>query len=384
MFWLNGTCRMDRARRVTGTLFLLCLFCSARDGFAWEIELQERISSRSAVVRLGDIARINGLPRSHVVELERVVLVPGPSPAYSRSLSASQVRRILKRRGVELSSCRFSGARRSVVVHGDDSSPVAASTASRRRLAGGPADPKDVVLPTSYRARGGADMVDKAEARIGSLINSKLKELTGEPRPWNVEAKLSRGALQKLPHQWDGVTVEDLDEPSEGSLQLVACFQSEGASVRIPVKADVSPMRERVVPVRALRTGEVIRASDVELRYVTKPAQEDNTASELDEVLGKRVRLPVRSGEPMKLHSLDQPILVQRRETVQAVARRGGIQVTRNVLAVDQGSLGDTITVEALERGDNRKKARFVARVVGVRRVEVCVSNASTHQLGVQ
>ncbi|MFO7904253.1 MAG: flagellar basal body P-ring formation chaperone FlgA [Pirellulaceae bacterium] len=261
---------------------------------------------------------------------------------------------------------------------------MASNRASRRRLAGGQPNPRDVVLPTSYRSRGGAKMLDKVEERIGERINAKLKELTGEPRPWNVDAKISRETLQTLPHQWDSLTVEGLEEPSEGSHQLVACFQSDGGSVRIPVKADVSPMLERVVPVRALRTGDVIRASDVELRYVLNEANEEQTASELDEVLGKQVRLPLPGGEPVKLHSLDRPILVRRRETVQAVARRAGVQVTRNVLAIDQGSLGDTITVEALEKGDNRKKARFVARVVGVRRVEVCVSNASTQQLGAQ
>ncbi|MFW6168923.1 MAG: flagellar basal body P-ring formation chaperone FlgA [Planctomycetota bacterium] len=375
---------MDRVTRAAGTLFLFCLLCPGRHVFAWEIELQERISSSSAVVRLGDIGRIKGLPRSDAAELEQVVLVPGPSPAYTRSLPASQVRKILKRRGIELSSCRFSGARRSVVVYGNDSPPSASMMASKQRLSAGEVNPRDVVLPASYRSRGGIRILDRIEERIGELVNAKLEELTEEPRRWDVEAKISRGALQELPSQWDSLTVEELETPKEGSHQLVACFQSDQGSVRVPVKAEITPMLERVVPVRALRTGHVIRASDVELRYVVNEQKQEQTASELDEVLGKQVRLPLRGGEPLKLHSLETPILVRRRETVQAVARRGGIQVTRHVLAIDQGTLGETITVEALEKGDNRKKARFIARVVGLRRVEVCVSNASTQQLGGQ
>lgn len=372
---------MERKQRAVGILLLSLVLCAVQSVSAWEIELQGRVASKSALVRLGDISHISGLAAPETRDLKRMVLGPGPSRAYSRSLSASQVRKILKQRGVELHSCRFTGAARSVVVY-DEQNSLFPSRASRSQSAGPRVDPRDVVRPTSYRSRGGLKRVDEIEEKVGELVNSKLMQLTEEAVPWHVEAEVASTALRKLPASWDGLAVEGLEKAKEGSHQLVACFERGDRTVRIPVEAEVARLVERVVPVRTLRSGQVIRASDVELRHVRDESDDQPLARKLDEVLGKQVRLPVRRSEPVNLDSLERPILVKRRETVQAVARRGGIKVARGVLALDQGSLGDTITVEALERGKNGKKARFVARVTGVRQVEVCVSNASTQKLG--
>lgn len=371
---------MDRLIHTTHMCSLLAVLFWTGSVLAWDIELRGEVGSKASVVRLGYLARVGGLPPEKARALEQLVLAPGPSRAYSRSLSASEIRRILRGRGIDLSECRFTGAARSVVVYKDPTSAGFADTTSNGRNAGKVNHHQNQVVPASYRARGGMKIVEGVEEQVEKALDTRLRKLAGDSWPWDVKVKIPRQALRHVPRNWDGLTLEGVEESHEGRHQLVACFSSHAGVVRMPVEADVSRMVKAVVPVRGLEAGRLIHADDVELRHIAHDEYDDGMAQCLDDVLGKQTRLPLRAGEPVRLRSLEKPILVKRREMIKAVAQRGGIRVTRDVLAIDAGGLGDTITVETLK--EDGRKTRFTARVIGVRMVEVSVSTASARTLG--
>jgi flagella basal body P-ring formation protein FlgA len=132
-------------------------------------------------------------------------------------------------------------------------------------------------------------------------------------------------------------------------------------------------MTKAVVPIRPLPRGAVVGADDVETRYVASDAQDRPATRAMEEVVGRQVQVPLRAGEPIAAGMLQKPVLVQRREEIEVLARRGAIVIRDKARALDEGGLGDTISVERW----NHPKTRFVARVTGVREVEVFVSGAA-------
>lgn len=368
---------MTRQLHSVCLLLLVAAICSPAKLMAWDIELKSDVATQASTVRLGDVGVITGLPEADVQTLQRVVLTPGPSRSYSRCLSASQIRKILAGRGVELDACRFTGAIRSVVVYDDTARGSVSSSLAEPPRDPTAADVRRLVRPTSYRSTGGLAMVRGVEQKLAGMVGDQLKRLSGETVPWRVGVTISSQALRELPADWSNVTVEGLSAASAGSHQLVACFMTDEGDIRVPVEAVAEPMVEMVVPVRALKRGEVIGFDDVELRYV---AQEDDSglAQNVDAVVGRQVQLPLRAGEPVKASALKKPVLVKRREIVDVIARRAGITIKTQVRAIDEGTLDDVIAVEKLDGS----KDRFVARVIGVQEVEVCVSGASSHQIG--
>ncbi len=362
-------------RLVGAALFvtLMLLWQPAR-GRAWEIELQRQVSTRAAMVRLGDVGTISGLRDEDAALLRQIVLAPGPSKSFSRNLTASQIRHILMQHGVELEGCHFSGAQRSVVAFADPDTtqyPVAAS---------GPAgvsqptrDAPSGVLPVSYRATGGSAVVASVERQLGEIVQQRLQQLADSPAPWSVQVTIDRQALKDLPRQWTSVTIEGLGSAKEGVCQLVACFTGKEDEVRIPLRVETTRMIPLVVPIRPLKRGAVVRASDVEVRHIVRPDGDGMPVAQIDDIVGRQITAPIKEGEPIDRNTLQKPILVKRRDKIQVVARRGGIKVTMQALAIDDGAEGDTIAVERLDES----KARFLARVTGYQAAEVFVGSAA-------
>jgi len=349
---------------------------------AWEIELRERVASEAAVLRLGDIGAVSGLPREDGRRIEQVVLAPGPSRAYSRSLSASQIRRLLLARGVDLAACRFSGAVRVLIVHGTDGrtdgqSPQVGGATVESTGAALPVGRSGAARPASYARRDGAATIHGVQEKLAAAVSESLARLSDESAPWHVDVRIAGRALREVPPQWHDLTIEGLELATEGRHRLVACFAADAGDIRIPVEADALRKVQLVVPLRPLKRGELIGENDVALKYVMAGHDPQSVAGDIHEVLNQQVQLPMRAGEPVRKDALKKPVLVTRRDEVEVVARRGGITIRTKARAIDQGSLDDIITIEKLDGS----RDRLVARVVGFQEVAVCVSGASATRM---
>ena len=123
-----------------------------------------------------------------------------------------------------------------------------------------------------------------------------------------------------------------------------------------------------VVARRPLSRGTLIGEDDVRLASLSDADLQhvSSWVTSLDAVLGKELKRAVRRDQPVPLESLDQPLMVRRRQDVQVSVRRGGIVVRMTGRAVEDGRLGATITIE-----NPMSKGRFSARVIGPGKVEV-------------
>ena len=130
-----------------------------------------------------------------------------------------------------------------------------------------------------------------------------------------------------------------------------------------------------VVAGRTLERGEVIRPMDVELRVV--PPQQlpiaqrkrESWAESLDDVVGLEVTRPFQSGQALDVAALRRPLLVRRGEVVTVLARAEGVQVKTSARAMEQGALGDLITLQVVD-----SRERYTARVIGQQKAEVYAS----------
>jgi flagella basal body P-ring formation protein FlgA len=215
-------------------------------------------------------------------------------------------------------------------------------------------------------------LIDRVKEQVAARVDARLQQLAGEERPWEVEVSVNGPGLRNLPPRWSDMEVAGLTEAVPGKHELLVHLVSEEGDIELPVGAKVERKVEVVVPVRRLPRGHVITSEDVEKRYVAGPLQLGELIRLEEEVVGRQTRLPLPQGRPIASNSVEKPVLVERRDEVEVVARRGAIVVREKVRALDDGGLGDTITVEKLD--DSR--TRFVVRVTGVQQAERCVSGA--------
>jgi flagella basal body P-ring formation protein FlgA len=95
---------------------------------AWEIQLRSDVTTQAAIVRLGDIATLQGTESgsSESDAVCQVIVAPGPTRSHRRVLTSSDIRKTLEQRGIDLQQCQFTGASRVVVSYGASPSPAEA------------------------------------------------------------------------------------------------------------------------------------------------------------------------------------------------------------------------------------------------------------------
>jgi flagella basal body P-ring formation protein FlgA len=119
--------------------------------------------------------------------------------------------------------------------------------------------------------------------------------------------------------------------------------------------------------------GEVVRADDVELRYVEQVADAGAIVQRLEDAVGRQTRQGVSADQPLSVRALQQPLLVRKRDEVDVLVRCGGIRARRRAVALNDGARGDMIAVEI----SDKDKTQFNARVIDIRQVEVLPNSTS-------
>ena len=153
-----------------------------------------------------------------------------------------------------------------------------------------------------------------------------------------------------------------------GSRQTVARQTKRGMPDQTEPTEQTEPV---VVTVRAVERGMLVRASDVEVRHWVGRVPFRAIQSP-DRAVGLVARQSLRPGVPLQENHLQAVRLVERGETVTVFARTAGIQVRTHAIAKQNGSMGELIQVETADR-----RERFMARVTGLRELEVFATGAS-------
>ncbi len=317
-----------------------------------EVSLRTEATLSESVVRLGDVADLSAAEPAEIEELAAVTLMPAPAAGSRQFLAAPQLRDLLMASGVDASRLTFSGA--DAVAIGSPATIVAK-----------PGDDSGPAISTPPDA-------ETAMGHVQTAIVRYLTEITGHEL-WNVAVDAEAAVAEMYWQQGPQLTVSGGRDPWIGRQQFLVGGARAARGVRVYCK--VEKLEMIAFAVRAIPAGDLIRAADVAMRPFAGvvPAQ---AVRSLDEVIGKEATQQIRADGMLLTRNVRAPILVRRGERVAIKARAAGIVVRTFATAQQNGCLGDLMPVQAVEG-----KASYMARVSGLRELEVFAGGASAEEV---
>ncbi len=141
------------------------------------------------------------------------------------------------------------------------------------------------------------------------------------------------------PQEWEGW--------GRGALALIVRIDDRVVK-NIPLNVEVEALTDVVVATRAMERGMVVEKGDVALLkrdMATVPAK---TCRNLNEVLGKRVRVGIRGNSPVRSDYLERLPVVKSGQLVTIVAENDKFRITATGKAKGNGAEGETVVVQNL------------------------------------
>jgi flagella basal body P-ring formation protein FlgA len=133
---------------------------------------------------------------------------------------------------------------------------------------------------------------------------------------------------------------------------LVAALVAHAAATLSATAQDSAGIRLLPVPSTAIAPGDVIAASDLmQRKFMTTPRSLRGIALSEDEIIGKEARRSLRAGRPIHLSALMKPLAVRQGEKVTASYEESGFSISTKLLALEDGSTGDVISLRNLTTG---------------------------------
>ena len=197
-------------------------------------------------------------------------------------------------------------------------------------------------------------MPQEIRISLDESLEGSVRRLSGWR--WRVEVE----PLGPVP---SGRIVSPLSIPP-GSGSATLRFLDDGGDERA-LAVRLTWSKPAVVALVSLDRGAVIEAAHVAIREV-RVTRSQPLATELDEVLGRKLGKSVAAGEPLPLNYLSLAPIIQRGNSVIITVRKPGFIVEVKGEALDAGAEGDTIRVRNLQ-----SKTVIQAVIVGPGRVEV-------------
>jgi flagella basal body P-ring formation protein FlgA len=313
-----------------------CLLPSAFCLYAAEIHLRGECNA-SGLVRLGDVAEIHANDAGEATHLKEIELFPAPPVGGKSFVRAREVQDLLALRGVNLSQHRLTGSSQIEIRNGaKPAAPLAAGVARRA--------------------------IDRVEAAIAS----HLQREAGKDTDWEIEAHLDDEQARMIAAMKESIAAGGGKAPWTGDQQFTITVPGTPGVPLLTVATTVAAVPQVVVAKRAIVPGDIVNSTDVKLGRA-KTSDNDLPFHSLEEVIGKETKRAIVEGQSIKQGDLRSPLLVRRGDAVHVYARSAGIQVHVQGRAQDDGSRGDLIVVESI----NSNRERFMARVSGIREVEV-------------
>jgi flagella basal body P-ring formation protein FlgA len=352
---------------------------------ATDVKLRERVTPKSSVVRLGDVAEIVTADRQLARKLAVVPLMPSPAPGTERFLQKREVADMIAASGVDLAEIRFDGATRVAVAGRSAAQPAVVQVAAFEEAAAPVNNPTSQSNgknsePTNLHAAVLAGEKPASPAQLSdeelAAAKSKLEQIVASfvqsrgGKVGRIELNVASRQLSQLASATSLPTCEGGSEPWTGRQALTLSFNTANGVARVPVTADIAePAAPVVVAVRPVGRGSIVTAADIEVRMLeptTKTTGKRAVFDSIERMIGMEVRQALREGEVVFADQLQSPIVIKRGELVTISSQTSGIRVRTSARAMQDGSTGDLIQVESLE-----SKQQFNVRVTGLREAAI-------------
>jgi flagella basal body P-ring formation protein FlgA len=316
---------------------------------AADFRLRSEAKPQGPVVRMGDVAEVFAVNQTEAQQLADIELVPAPAAGKQRQLSVREIQDTLERRGMNMLQCHFTGANQVTLVSYAE-----------------PAKPALKTKPTSLSQ----SSMQEAERAVTAAIVKHLQEVNGAGDPWTIDVDLTDAQAQSVLANAKHLEVRGGAAPWVGAQQFDIVVPGDKEPVVFSLTAQVGIPEAVVATVKPVPKGSIIAADDVTLVRDKSGAAVEGAFRSLDEVIGHEAVMAIAPGQVLDSQYVRMPLMVKRGSVVTVYALAPGVKVRTTARSREDGSRGDTVTVESL-----LDRKTFLAKVTGIDQVEV---NAST------
>lgn len=398
----------------TSVFSLILLLALAGSVSAAEIRLKsEAVHCTQTLVLLGDVAEIVSEAGDDAEALRRTVLFAAPRAGEEKTVSTIELRNVLSRLGVRSTDHRLTGSQNVVLVGGTAATQSFVAQASATIPAAAPVFQANyrsgnisVSKTEPYRIAGKKAVTPQfvrelekqvAEALGAYLDHACLDLATGDTASntaWNISLKLTTDQARTLASNGQITEIFGGSAPFTGkqqfTIQLERTDAATGRPIAVAVETEVSRKHQVVVIRRTLPRGYIIGESDVMLSAVDQVKGEDFFVDPA-EVVGMETATSIRERSVLTPSMVKKPLWVRKGDVVTVWSVNGGVRVRVNGNALQDGTQGETISIEMIRdttasqtvrgvrrttRNDKQAAPTILARVSGPKTVEVFATSA--------
>lgn len=309
------------------------------------IRIQKQVTVKAGFVKLKDVATIQENDEKLRSRLEEIVLTPTPPSGRKTRLRFDTIRLRLNALGFDMTEIEFQG-NSSVTVYGfGKNNPNIRLTAGQIRL-------------KNARQR---KTVQLAEENVQREVGNYLRRIAPELGIVKLELDLKPGDVTKiLKSEIPGWDISGGAPPWDRPQLFRIRFLDEYEIVQtINISVKVSPQPAIVVARYDIPRGQILTRKDLEL---TQVANVKEGIVRIEQVLGRETVKTLRREKPIRPNDIKKVPLVRRGDIVTVISQFGGIRAERNMIASDEGGMGDVIVVTTTDR-----KEKVFATISGLR-----------------
>ena len=286
-------------------LLMICTFpfeTAANDAAelqALPVVLKERVSVTDAHIRLGDL--FSGLDEKK----DSKIVAPAPALGKEAILTAEWLNKLAETNGI---GWKAADAKASVTV--------------RRKAA------------------------EISKEEITRVI---VKELTAQGMPESAELTFRKGDFPVLVPVKSGWRLEPVSsdytpnrQHFEAKLKLIV---DDEAKTEIAFAGKAKVFIQIPVAARDLKAGQIITPDDILTKRVPQESVRGNDPAGKEDLIGKEIKKSVRSGQPVTLNDVRAQVMVAKGKIVTLNFSKGGIMLSTQGKALENGGLGDTVRV---------------------------------------
>lgn len=299
------------------------------------------------VVRLGDVADVLHADEAEAARLQSMILQPAPAEGRTQVITVSQLRGRLQALGFDLSRLELTGR-----------SQIRVSSTSPRE-------------EQPVRKVATQQDLKQAEEKVARALQAWIRRSAPDASQFTAHVRLQPEDVELIrDHRADGYffSQPDLRRQTEQPLTL-QLREAEGTVREVQLICLLKRVPEILAAKYTLNRGTVVRADDL---VWMRPEKGQKGISDPGQVIGRELTRTVYQSQLMRSEDLIEVPLVRNGAIVTVYARRGGITVRREMRARNDGSMGEEITLVALEGRD-----RLHATVTGYNQAEVNYRPAS-------
>ena len=266
---------------------------------ALPVVLKERISVTDGHIRLGDL--FSGLDEKK----DRKIVAPAPALGKEAILTGEWLNRLAETNGI---GWKATDAKTSVIV---------------RREA--------------------------AEISKEEIVDAIVKELTAQGMPDTAELSFQKGdfpVFVPVKSVWRLEPVSSDYTPTrqrfEAKLKLIV---DDERKQELAFAGKVKIFINIPVAARDLKAGQIITPDDILAKRVPQESMRGNDPAGKEDLIGKEMKKSVRSGQPVTLNDVRAQVMVAKGKIVTLNFVKGGIMLSAQGKALENGGLGDTVRV---------------------------------------